>query len=215
MKRLTPIALPDSTGLQREVALRVRRGLRLLDRVTPGWWKPINPKSLEISNRGMCVFAQATHSFEKGIIQIAQKAIEMKLRGVKTIDNRKNDFAWFKERPYEHLPKDIIIDVYHYGFEPDQVLYDLHPRRSRRGSWDALTDAWTTIVIARKKEDALFEQALGQQTLADLVVPVERNIAERAAKPRKTRRITLPAKPTRTRSPRPEFNLRTGKRKEA
>lgn len=152
------LKLPSSTPLEKEVAKRARRGLRMLDRVTPEWWKPINPDTLVVSDRDFCVFAQANHNFRKGIIQVAESAALQKKR-VRTL--KAGDYIHQWDRSYrgwngqmrEHFQsvtaESSVIDVFYYGFDVDAELEKL-AGGSRRKAWGAIDAAWRAIVIARK-----------------------------------------------------------------
>lgn len=163
------IRLRTDTPLRKELAKRIRRGIKLLDTVTPGWFKPINPETLQVSHRSACVFAQANHSFKEGIVQVANRAVEMGvdvklLRGgeLRKITGYEDDYQRF-----EKLAKSlsgIVIDVFHYGFDVDAELRkfvaDDWDKRYHDGLggrshvWKELDAMWKSVVIQKKKAEA-------------------------------------------------------------
>lgn len=147
-----PFAFPMETELQREVALRGARGIAMLDDVTPEWWEPINPATLVVSNREMCVFAQAHHEFAKGIIQVAEAAAANG-RKVKTMPAGSylhdwNSPQWGLERANVQA-ESKVIDTFYYGFDVDQELERL-AAGSRRTAWGVIDKFWVAAVKHKK-----------------------------------------------------------------
>lgn len=160
--------IPNNSPLEKEVQRRVLRGVELLDKATPEWWKSINPSTLKISNRQMCVMAQASHSFTEGITQVAQAAlgsgVPVKLMNE---DFKVDNYGELRrksggdERPWIHdkfveifrRNKGAVIDVFHYGVAIDDQLRRLAHNRSTYTAWAALTAAWKAVVVAKKSGD--------------------------------------------------------------
>lgn len=139
--------------------------------MTPGWFRPINPATLAVSHRSSCVFAQANHDFTTGIVQVANKAIEMKVP-VKLLKDQElgrisgySEDAWRKERLKKQFRDyNIAIDVFHYGFDVDAELRshvaDDYDRRygdglgARSAVWRELDRVWKDVVVQKKAQEA-------------------------------------------------------------
>jgi hypothetical protein len=161
------IKLKETTPLEKAVAVRVRRGIELLDKVTPGWFRPINPRTLKVSNREFCVFAQAKHEFKAGIVQVAEEAIRKGVKGVRLLkDQDLARITGFTQRwdnyKLDRMARDlhgVAVDVFYYGFDVDAELRQLTPSYrswregggSRREAWDALDAAWQAVVVQKKQ----------------------------------------------------------------
>jgi len=139
--------------------------VRLLDAVTPRWWDPINPKTLKISNRQACYFAQSSHEFKKGIVETAKKALSLRKR-VRLLDNQDiNGTRWSRKR-WPWLPatgpgKPKVLDVFYYGFDvtwkdagrffPD--FYGGATRGSRKAMFGIIDRLWHDVVVQRKAQE--------------------------------------------------------------
>lgn len=158
------IVLKATTLWEKEVAKRIRRGIKLLDSVTPNWFAPINPETLVVSNRSSCVFAQASHDFKKGITQVAEKALA-EGKPVRVLDNP-------SQRKYGWLPnsdKQTVLDVFFYGFDvtwEDAFTFgfalDSWDRKSKRGSrkdaFKTIDRMWKDVVVQKKRHATIPRQ---------------------------------------------------------
>lgn len=139
------VVLPAETPLEKEIAKRVRRGVAMLDSVTPGWFEPINPATLAVSNREFCVFAQAHHNFKDGIIQVAEKAAA-EGKAIKTMDPKDYAHKWgWRDVKAESK----VVDTFYYGFDVDAKLEKL-ASGSRRKAWGIIDRAWVLVVKQKK-----------------------------------------------------------------
>lgn len=146
MTKKDSIILPSATPLEKAVAKLVTRGYQMLDAVTPGWFNPINPDTLVVSNREFCVFAQAHHNFTEGIVQVA-KAAAAQGKAIRTFPNAKQQVNLGRGR-YTGFPAGSV-DVFYYGFEVDAELAGL-AKGSRRAAWAAIDAAWLAVVKQKK-----------------------------------------------------------------
>lgn len=142
--------------------------------MTPGWWRPINPDTLAVSDREFCVFAQAKHEFKSGIIQVADAAVKQGIKGVRLLKGKDlgkitgfQEGRWdsFRLEQAEEELDGIAIDVFYYGFDVDAKLrsltstYDggkgpwLGDFGSRREAWAVLDEEWHKVVVAKKQAD--------------------------------------------------------------
>lgn len=164
------------------MAERVQRGIKLLDEVTPGWFNPINPDTLKISDRESCIFAQANHDFKKGIVQVADAAVKKGVKGVRLLKGQDlqaiSGVNNYKAERVESALKGTVVDVFYYGFDVDMELkriaetgggqieeetYNWGNKKTtttkretyaRRHAWDELDRQWREVVIQKKASQA-------------------------------------------------------------
>lgn len=159
----------DYARFKTEVEFRGTRGVALLDAVTPGWFRKINPATLKVSDREACVFAQAGHQFEAGIVQVA-------------LDGKRMGLAVKLMGTEHHYPyyRATALDVFYYGFDIDETLMALAPKTvwwaaepafitsygerfperpeewetSRKEMWAVVEQFWHDVVVEKQTHDA-------------------------------------------------------------
>jgi hypothetical protein len=125
---------------QRQATTRVKRGVELLDRVNPEWFKKINLKKFQLDDTSLCVLGQVYKNFHKAVSDLA------KVDGVKL------------EKPYTNeclcgdcrLDEDTLapeIAASYYGFNVKDDSEEQHEQ------FEILGQTWVRA-INRKRTDA-------------------------------------------------------------
>lgn len=83
----------------------VRRGVALLDRFEPKWFKKINPATFGLRDSNQCALGQVYGEYFKGLQTLASKAVTkvMKAHGIRL----------------EDVIENVTVDPEYYGFNSD------------------------------------------------------------------------------------------------
>jgi hypothetical protein len=129
---------------QRQATTRVKRGVELLDRVNPDWFKKINLKTFQLDDANLCVLGQVYKDFWQAIEDLA-KVPGVKLEKFVSEDDAACDCDYCVQ-DREYFEPDL--DAIYYGFNLDTDGEDTNEQ------FELLGQTWVRA-INRKRQDII------------------------------------------------------------
>lgn len=117
----------------------VNRGVKLLDTYAPGWAKKVNLKKFALDDPDMCVLGQTHRAFDKGLQDIAEKAIGKELKKLTS----KVELSGYTTDELSSMISELEIDSNYYGFNADG-----------NEEFEALSNQWVRIITKRQSQES-------------------------------------------------------------
>ena len=126
----------------------VRNGVKLLDKVEPGWEKKIDLTRLDLSSTRCCMLGQIYGEYNVNTLRLSAFKVVREFSGRYSLPEANDTESQAK-----------------FGFEAPRCIYDSD--RLLQPYFSLLTELWTAVIEKRRKKDVAKERVRRQRINAN------------------------------------------------